>query len=191
MTVFFCFPLLQWVPNDLVGVFTRETCLTHLKPHWAWCLIYPISVKKWSTKGFLPSVPWEFSSHSLAQDWIWGGSMASLLKSALFRFASLPFAFLCCLLEIWTCLWVNFQNEGELGKHLIITKTWFLISSIPYVNAHSFGFLFNVWHFSLYTSTYLYINYSMQLHTWGETIMGVGNIMLNNHHLKFFPPSIL
>lgn len=66
------------------------------------------------------------------------------------------------------------------------------MSSIPYVNTHSFEFLFNVWHFSLYTSTYLYINYSTHFR---ENYYGGGKIMLNNYHFynlkDFFSFSVL
>lgn len=52
-------------------------------------------------------------------------------------------------------------------------------------NTHSFELLFNVWHFSLYTFTYLYKNHPVQLHMLGETNTGVGNMLHNYHFYNF------
>ena len=109
-----------------------ESCLNQFKFSWDWDSMSPILIKElvsWRIFYLLcPGIFIPLLDPSLKLSWHSGHFLNQILS---FIFLRLAFEFLCCLLNIWACFWVNFQNEGELGKLLIITKHFFYeLSSI-------------------------------------------------------------
>lgn len=104
----------------------------------------------------------------------------SYVRSCLSGSGRLPFGVAFCPIETGlVSKQISRLKQSLENISLLQNRVSYKLYSI--CNAHSFELHFNVWHFSLYTSTYLYIHHHMQLHTLGKTIMGVEN-MLNNHH---------